>query len=299
MSSPPRRRWTSRLGGWAFVRLQKWLGRKDAAGAERVGERLGRLAYRLSKKHRERALENLARAFPEATQQQRDDWAEGVLVHFGRVMSDFMRAATRSKQEVIDSIEASGIERIDEVLAAGKGVILVTAHFGNWERMANYLALKGYTLSVVARDANDPDMNALVAQLREAAGVEVISRGNAARAVLTKLRKNECVGILPDQNSDEIFVPFFGVPCGTVQGPAVLSQRSGAPILPMYCARIGVGKYRVWVEPPIEAEEGFEPVEGLTRAINASLEAAIRQYPDQYLWIHNRWKSAKARGLVP
>lgn len=298
MSLPPKRRWTSKLGGWAFVRLQRWLGRKDAAGAERIGERLGKLAYRVSRKHRERALENLKRAFPEATPEQRARWAEGVLIHFGRVMSDFMRAASRSQKEVLDSIEAEGIEQFDIGLAKGKGVILITAHFGNWERMANYIALLGYKLNVVARDANDPDMNSLVGQLREAAGVEVISRGNAARAILTKLRKNEMVGILPDQNSDEIFVPFFGVPCGTVQGPAVLSTRSGAPIIPIYCARVGVGKYRMWVEPPIEPEPGFEPIEGLTRAINASLEAAIRQYPDQYLWIHNRWKSAKARGLV-
>lgn len=293
------RRRFSRLGGWAFVRLQRWLERKDVAGAERAGERLGKLAFRLSRKHRERALENLARAFPEATPEQRAKWAEGVLVHFGRTMCDFMRSAKRSPDEVIESIEASGLEHLDSALAAGHGAILITAHFGNWERMSNYLALKGYKLSAVARDANDPEMNALVESLRQAGGIEVISRGNAARQVLSRLKKNEVVGILPDQNSDEIFVPFFGVPCGTVQGPAVLSTRSGAPILPTYCARVGVGKYRLWMEPPLVAEEGFEPVEGLTRAVNQSLENAIRQYPEQYLWIHNRWKSAKARGLVP
>lgn len=293
------RRRFSRIGGWAFVRLQRWLEGKDAAAAERVGERLGKLAYRVSRKHRERALENLARAFPEATPEQRATWAEGVLIHFGRTMSDFMRSAKRTKEEVINSIEASGLDHLDAALAAGKGAILITAHFGNWERMSSYLAMRGYKLSAVARDANDPQMNALVEKLRQSGGIEVISRGNAARQILSRLRKNEAVGILPDQNSDEIFVPFFGVPCGTVQGPAVLSTRSGAPILPTYCARIGEGRYRLWMEPPLEAEEGFEPVEGLTRALNLSLEGAIRQYPEQYLWIHNRWKSAKARGLVP
>lgn len=298
MSSTTRRRWTSRLGGWAFVRLQRWLGKKDAAGAERVGERLGKLAFKLSKKHRERALENLARAFPEATAEQRATWAQGVLIHFGRMMSDFMRAGTRKPEEVLGSIEAEGLDLIDAALEQGKGVILVTAHFGNWERMANYLVLKGYKLSVVARDANDPEMNALVNELRTGYGIDVISRGNAARQILTKLKRNELVGILPDQNSDEVFVPFFGVPCGTVQGPAVMSLRSGAPILPMYCARTGVGRYRLWTEPALTPDEGFEPVEGLTRALNRSLEMAIRQYPNQYLWIHNRWKSAKARGLV-
>lgn len=298
MSTVPRRRFVSRLGGWTFVRLQRWLGKKDIAAAERIGERLGKLAYRVSRKHRERALENLARAFPEATIEQRQGWARGVLVHFGRIMADFMRGGSRSREEVLDSVATEGFELLERALADGKGAILVTAHFGNWERMGAYVAARGYKLSVVARDANDPEMNELVNRLRLATGIEVISRGNAARAILTKLKRNECVGILPDQNSDEIFVPFFGIPCGTVQGPAVLATRSGAPIIPTYCVRVGIGQYRLWMEPPLIADEGFEPVEGLTRSLNRSLEQAIRQFPDQYLWIHNRWKSAKARGLV-
>lgn len=293
-----RRRIASKIGGRAFVSLQRWLESKSAAQAERIGERLGRMAFRVSKKHRNRAIENLTRAFPEKDAAEIRILAEGVLVHFGRTMADFMRAGARTKEEVLDSIEVEGLEHMDAARRAGTGGLLIGAHFGNWERLAHATVLLGYPVSVIVRDANDPAMNELVERLRQATGVGLISRGDAAVPTLKRLKRNEFVGLLPDQNSDEIYVPFFGVPCGTVTGPAVLSLRSGAPLLPMYCVRTGPCKYRVWIEPPLEPEPGFEPVEGLTRAINRSLEAAIRQYPEQYLWIHNRWKSAKRRGLV-
>lgn len=293
-----RRKLSSRLGGWAFIRLQRWLERKTPEQAERIGERLGRLAYRLSKKHRHLAQENLGRAFPDLSGSERNRLAEGVLIHFGRVMCDFARALKRSKEEVLSTCVFEGMEHLEAAREKGKGIILIGAHFGNWERISQLMVSSGYPTSVVSRDANDPQMNDLVNQLRLASGVGIISRGDAALPTLKRLKKNEAVGLLPDQNSDEIFVPFFGVPCGTVTGPAVISLRSGAPMIPIYCTRIGVNRYRCWVEPPLVPQEGFEPVEGLTRAVNKSLEDAIRQYPDQYLWIHNRWKSAKRRGLV-
>jgi KDO2-lipid IV(A) lauroyltransferase len=240
----------------------------------------------------------VARAFPEKSASEQEEIAEGVLLHFGRVMADFMRARKRTNEEVLASMTIEGIEHFEAARSAGKGALVVTAHFGNWERMAHAISALGYKLHVIARDANDPAMNDLVADLRRSSGVGLISRGEAALPTLKALKRNEFVGLLPDQNSDELFVPFFGVPCGTVTGPAVLSQRSGAPLIPIYCVRLGVGKYHFRIEPPLEPEPGFEPIEGMTRSVNRSLENAIRQHPEQYLWIHNRWKSAKRSGLV-
>lgn len=287
-----------RLATSAFKRLQRWFEKKSPEQAEAAGARLGRMAFRLSKKHRERALENLARAFPEKSEAERQQLAKGVLEHFGRVMADFVRAGKRTNEEVLASMEIEGQEHLLNALATGRGVIFISGHFGNWERLAHALATIGGPISVVARDANDPEMNQIVNGLRESGGVKVISRGDSIRPIMDALKANEMVGILPDQNSEEIFVPFFGVPCGTVKGPAVLTRRSGAVCIAGYCARIGPNRYRVFFEPPLEPEPGYDFIEGLTRRINKSLEDAIRQYPEQYLWIHNRWKSAKRRGLA-
>lgn len=288
----------SKLAAGAFRVIQRWLSKKSLLGSEKTGAFLGRMVFRLSKKNREKAMRNLRLAFPEWTDQQRLATVKGCLEHFGIVMSDFMRSKSRSRNEVLESIEVEGLEHIDQALADGKGVVLITGHFGNWERMANWYTVKGYPLTVVARDANDPNMNVLVTELREAAGLEVISRGDAARAVLSGLRKNRVIGILPDQNSEEIFVPFFGKLCGTVTGPAVLSHRAKAPVITTFCHRVGPGKYKLVISEPLAAVEGFEHTEGMTRAINNALEAAIRQHPNQYLWLHDRWKAARVRGLI-
>lgn len=287
-----------RLATSALKKLQKWFMKKSPEGAEASGAKLGRLIFRVSKKHRERALENVRRAFPEKSAEEQTNISRQVLEHFGRVMADFVRAPIRTNAEVLGSMTIEGFEHLEKAQANGKGTIVISGHFGNWERMAQALVAKGLTTSVVARDANDPEMNQLVLDLRHAGGVSVISRGDAIKPIVDALKRNEVVGILPDQNSEEIFVPFFDVPCGTVKGPAVISKRTGAPIIPIYCARTGPNRYRFIIQPPLQPEEGFDFVEGMTRAINHSLEGIIREYPDQYLWIHNRWKSAKRRGLA-
>lgn len=281
-----------------FGMAERSFRRRSEARAERLGERLGLLLFKLDKKHRERTRKNLAMAFPEWPAERVESVAQGVFRHFGRVTADFMRTESRTNEQVIASIQAEGMEHFTRALEAGRGVVLVTGHFGNWERMAQYLTAVGLPVSVVARDANQEGVNDRVLKLREKAGVEVLSRGNAARMILSKLKKNTVVGILPDQNAGDIYVPFFGKPCGTVQGPAVLSERTGAAVIAAYCTWEACGRYRIRIGEPLVAEPGFEPIEGMTRAINASLEAAIRRHPEQWLWMHDRWKSARKKGLL-
>jgi KDO2-lipid IV(A) lauroyltransferase len=159
--------------------------------------------------------------------------------------------------------------------------------------------MNGYKLAVVARDTDDRGLNRMVNELRERWGTEVIARGDAVRPILTRLKRNEFVGILPDQNSTEIFIPFFGKPAGTVLGPGVISERTGAPVICCWCPRVGVGRYKFLIEPPLVSQPGYETRgEGMMRAINASLEGVVRRYPDQWLWFHDRWKSARRRGLL-
>jgi KDO2-lipid IV(A) lauroyltransferase len=298
MKSSTRKKIEGKVGAWSFIRLQRWMERKDALQAERIGARLGRLIFKVSKKHRRRALSNLELAMPELSENERMRIAKGVFEHFGMVGTDFMRTRKRTDEEVLQSVTMEGFEHVEHALSLGKGVLVITGHFGNWERMGQYARANGFLMNVVARDADDSTMNRMMFDLRNTAGLNVISRGNAARTMLSLLKENQLVAVLPDQNSSEIFVPFFGKPCGTVQGPGVLHLRTGAPLLPVYCPRVGPAKYRLIIRPPIEPVPGFEGPEGYTRAINESLEEVIREYPEQWLWLHDRWKSARRRGLV-
>jgi Kdo2-lipid IVA lauroyltransferase/acyltransferase len=169
---------------------------------------------------------------------------------------------------------------------------------GNWERFAQWTVAIGRPLTVVARDANQEGVQLQVLRIRESVGVEVLSRGNTARQALVRLRKNGRIGILADQNSGDCFVPFFGRPCGTATGPAVLHRRTGAPILPCYCVRLDYDRYRVIGLPLIDPKNEIDDVAELTAKMNCVLESMVRQYPTQWLWMHDRWKSARLKGLL-
>jgi len=294
-----RKNFEGKLGALALTSAQRFLVRKSPERAEVIGERLGRAVYRLSKKHRMRALRNLALAFPNWSAEKREHIARSVLSHFGRVTADFLVSSARTPEMLEASLDVTGIENIDRALEQGKGAILVTGHFGNWERLSAWLSMHGYPLSVIARDVRNAELNKLVNALRSGTGTEVISRGNSTRTILQKLRNNELIGILPDQNSDESFIPFFGHLAGTVLGPGVLSERTGAPVIPTWCVWTSRGRYAMTVEQPLVSEgDGGVKGEGLMRAYNAALERVVTEHPEQWLWIHDRWKSARQRGLL-
>lgn len=287
-----------RLGYFLFSRFQRSFLRKDSLAAERAGAKLGMLLYRLDKKHRNRALSNLTLAFEDLSLERRIDISQRCFQHFGRVFADFLRSSERTDEDVRDSCPLIGFEALDEAIQRGKGAILVTGHFGNWERAAHVLTVRGYKVTTVARDANDSSLNEEVMRIRENQGIKVLSRGNAARGMLKTLKKNEVVAVLTDQNSGDLFVPFFGKPAGTVSGISSMSLKTGAPMIPFYCTWLSPGRYEARAYAALTPIAGFDPVEGLTRAMNLSLEAAIRKTPEQWLWFHNRWKSAYRAGLI-
>lgn len=300
-----RNEWKAKLGykaGALAFRLVQWLiARRDPLKAERLGRKLGRWGFKFAKKHSRRAVLNLKLAFPELSEQERDALALRCFEHFGMLAADTMRVHMRTKEEMEASVvEIEGWEHAEAALAMQKGVIVVTGHFGNWERSGSWVAQRGFPLHVVQRNANDPGLNEQITKIREAGGMVVLSRGSAARGMLEVLKQNKMVAVLADQNCAESFVPFFGYPTGTVLGPAVIHLRTGSPILPAYCAKVGPNQFKIIMHPLVEAEPGAEdPRESIATQLNASLESVIRQYPEQWLWLHDRWKSARRRGLVP
>ena len=279
--------------------IQKWLRRKPYLDALYWGERLGRFIWRIAKRRRKTGESNLRMAFPQMSESEARETCRRVFENFGRASADFLIGLDRTKEEIEETTVIEHIEYLESALAKGKGVILLTAHFGNWERVAAWGVLSGYKLSVIVRDADAQGVNQLVNELRQGPGTQVISRGRAARASIERLRRNEIVGILPDQNAREIFIPFFGKPAGTALGPGVLAERTGATVLPVFCHYEGNGRYRARFYPHVIADEGYTTKgEGMMRAINRLLEEVIRERPDQWLWFHDRWRTARRKGML-
>ena len=264
--------------------------------------RLGRWAYKAARKKRGIALSNLRLAqfpSPGASEAEQARLVEGVFVHFAKVFVDFLRGPVFDPRELasLQSIitECEGFAHIRAAQASGKGVILLTAHLGNWELQGRFVAASGVPLTVVAREPENREFGDYVRGLRESAGFAVLPKGASARDILGRLKKGEAVGLLPDQNSGDVFVPFFGVPCGTVAGPAAFALRTGAALIPTYCVRKPDDTYKFIALPPVPVHSTGDKdadISRITQETNRVLEEMVRQYPDQWLWLHNRWKSA-------
>ena len=299
MKSKRSKKIRGRLIAWLLRRIQRRLLKKPYLKALASGERMGRLVWKLAKGRRNTAVSNLMMAFPEMSEEGALATSKRVFENFGRSSADFLVGLDRTKEELDSTTTIEGFQNFEKAHAKGKGVMIVTGHFGNWERSSMWLVHRGYKLSVVARDANDEGVNALVNELRKGPGTEVIARGNAARPMIERLKRNELIGIVPDQNSNEIFIPFFGKPAGTVLGPGVIAERTGAPVVPFFCHYVGAGRYHIKVYPELATEPVYETKgEGMMRAIGRQLEEVIREHPDQWLWFHDRWRNARRRGML-
>lgn len=294
-----RKRLQGRAAAWLLRRIQRSWARLPYEKALARGERLGRLIWRLDSRRRRTGESNLALVYPSMSLVERRDICRRVFENFGRTAADFLIGLGRSYDKLMETTEVRGGEHLFNALKKGKGAMIVTGHFGNWERVTQWVVNNGVEMSVIARDANDAGVNSLVNELRSGPGTKLISRGRAARLVIERLRKNEVVGIVPDQNADDIYLPFFGHLAGTALGPGVFAEKTGAAVVPVFCRHLGGGQYLMEFLPELVAEPGYEKKgEGMMRAINVVLEDAIRKDPDQWLWIHDRWRNARRKGLL-
>ncbi len=262
----------------------------------RLGAGLGKLAYRLSRRYRTVAERNLRMAYGDSlTEVERQQIIQQVFVHFAKSLMEFLVGDGLSPEDLRRMVKVVGEEHLQWCVEQGRGTLVITAHYGNWEIAARFMTqCKGYKLNVVARDADDALTTVLVNRIREQGGYRVVPRGQAVRAILQALRRNEAVALLPDQNAGDVFVPFFGKLAGTVAGPAVLALRTGAPILPAFCTRQPDDTYLLELLPPFTVhptdDRERDIVDTMAR-ITSIIEQQVRKYPAQWLWLHNRWKT--------
>lgn len=281
-----------------FAMALKWFfGRLSPAATCRVGTVVGDIWRMVDRRHRMVTRHNLRMVFGETKSEEELNRIEkDVFRNIARTAVEFFQIPMLTSERAYDMFTPEGREKLDDSLRSGSGVVLVASHFGNWELMGAVAAIIGYKISAVARPLDDPDLDEIVREIRESSGMQIIPRRVSALGIVRKLKRNEIVGILGDQNTrtQNVFVDFFGIKAATTSGPAMLAVRTGAALLPVFMIREGPGRHRWIVEDPIEVVRTGDldaDVLATTQKCTDILEEYIRKYPSQWSWVHRRWKT--------
>lgn len=275
------------------------VGRLPLAWAQALGRALGTAAFHLAPGERRKALASLSIAFPELSDAARLDLARRCFRHLGTAALEMAVAPRLDAAEFDRLVDCSGdaLAAMDRAAASGKGGVVVGAHLGNWELQAWGVARHGLPLHAVGKENVDPRLTRLIDRFRALGGVRNIWRGQpgAAVALLRALRKGELLAMLIDQDTSvqNVFVPFFGRPAATPRAAADLVLRTGAAAVVCLIHKREDGTYRASseeVEVPRTGDAERDAVE-LTARFTGRIEAAIRAHPEQWVWMHQRWKT--------
>lgn len=265
-----------------------------------IADICGYVAFWAAVKYRRIAIENLKQAFgKEKTETEIRAIALGVFKNLCRNAVELINAPKLTCANLEKYIKIRNIERVSEALKNGKGILMLTGHFGNWEVLAMAFKIKGYHGAAIGRRIYFEKYDKFLNGLREYHGVKIIYRDDSPKAILRVLKQNGIMGILADQDVDSVegvFVNFFGRPAYTPVGPVALARASGASLMPAFMIRRG-NSHELVVEKPIElSTTDNKESDAITNTQKWSdvVESYIRQYPDHWVWMHRRWKTRKA-----
>ncbi|HEX8252633.1 MAG TPA: tetraacyldisaccharide 4'-kinase [Thermoanaerobaculia bacterium] len=257
----------------------------------RWGTRLGAFASRVLRGRDRLAMRNLREAFPEKSARELRRTLDACWRHFGREVLLYLQMQNLSLEEVAARCPLVNRELLDESIARGSGTVLISAHWGGWEVAGLALMAAVENVLTVARPLDNELLEADLQKFRERTGAEVVDRRKAARALLRGLADNGVVALLPDQAvlpREGVLVPFLGRPGWTTPAPAKMAIRANATIVFAFCIPDGL-RHRLEFEQPIRAAEFTDPVL-LTERINDVISRRIREHPELWLWMHDRWK---------
>lgn len=272
------------------------------AGCRLVGAQLGLVIYAALGKRQEIAIGNVRRAFPHLNRAQAAQIARRAAMNFGMTFGEFLHLPAASPADLRAYCEIDGLEHVEAGRAEGRGVIVLTAHLGNWEIMGARAAQE-FPLAVVARPTSNAGVQGFIDASRAAGGLKVVSKFETGRASLKLLKDNWALGILPDQHagSEGALLPFFGHPTRMVSALARLAIISGARVVPAFGVRrkpfLADGRIVARVfpgwnleNPGKDAEKREAAVLAGTARVAEELETIIAAHPDQWLWLHRRWR---------
>lgn len=264
----------------------------------RWGDRLGSVAYRLVSRRTRLALTNLQRTFPEKTAEECREIVRACWKHFAWMGLDHLRTARMSLEEIVERCDVYNRDELDRAVDLGRGVVLISAHFGNWELGGNLLMTIGPPVAIVARPLDNALLERDLAQSRIRPNVELVDRRRAARALIRVMDRQGVAVLLTDQAvkpREGILVPFLGRPAWTTPSPARIALRFNAPIAFVFCVPEG-DRCRVEFQESIYVDqlpEQERTVEALTTRINEIVAVRIRKQPHLWLWMHDRWKGTE------
>jgi Kdo2-lipid IVA lauroyltransferase/acyltransferase len=287
-----------RLESLALRSMVAVVGILPRSAARAVGAGIGAAAWKLLKRLRKVGMGNLELAFPEKSNAERSAILRGVYRSLGWQIGEFCKMSRYTEEEASKFIRYDGLERFLAAREKGKGVLVLTGHLGAWELSSFYHSLMGYPMSLVIRRLDNPLVDAFVNRIRCLQGNRVIHKDDFARGLLTSMSRGETVGILMDTNMTPpqgVFVPYFGVEACTASGMARVALHSGAAVLPGFLVWESAEKrYVLRFGEELElirTGDAAGDIVANTALFTATIEAYVRRYPEQWLWVHRRWKT--------
>lgn len=265
----------------------------------KLGINVGNLIYILVKRRRHIAINNLRLVFGDRLNEKSiNKLARQSFQNMGKTLIEFLTFPALDSDDIIKNVRIEGKNNFIDAIAKGKGVIAITAHFGNWELIFHVLSTLTAKLYAIAQPFKNKPLNKLVKRYRTSHGGEIIDKKHAVRSTLGLLNDGGCIVILADQDAGKsgIFINFFGVPASTAKGPILFALRTGACVIEIFDIRQNDDSHIIKISEPLKLSitgNIDRDIELNTTRLVKDLEAFILRYPSQWLWMHNRWKTKK------
>lgn len=262
-----------------------------------IANMIGRMSFRYIPRSRQLVMKHLEMAYGSTiSHHEMRSIALRSNQHMAMNILEFMRFPAMNSEMILSKVNFEGEEYLQKALELNKGVIVLSAHFGNWEMLGAALVARGYPLTVVRRD-QEGLLNDVIQKQRDKKGIKTVPRDKPLyKHLVSLLGGNELVALIADQNAgdDGVFVNFFGRPASTFKGPALFALKTGAPIIPIFMVRDGYMKHRIICKPPISMAPCDDPAQdmvNITQSCAGAIEDMIRERPEQWMWQPKRWKS--------
>lgn len=280
---------------WPFIKI---LGILPRPLSRAFAIAISQLVYLLHFRLRQVGMRNLAMVFPEKSVQERERILRGAFTSLGRQLAELCQFPRYTPENVEEVVVYDALENYERAYARGKGVLFLTAHFGAWELSAFAHSLHGHWVNIVMRPMDNPYLDAMLQRYRTMHGNKVVPKDDFVRGLLAAMKAGETVGILMDTNMTPpqgVFVDFFGIPACTASGLARIALRTDAAVVPGFTIwDDSLGKYKLRFDPAVELVRTGDleaDIVANTQKFTKVIEDYVRRYPEQWLWVHRRWKT--------